>query len=54
MVDSEKIKKSLDSFEDEKYSEASDLLRGEIKKSVNDFLKSKLNLTNNPLDIKEE
>jgi hypothetical protein len=54
MVDKEKVKKALDDFENEKFSNASDILRGEIKNSVNTFLKDKLSLKNDPIEIKEE
>ena len=48
------IKEDADEFEDEEFTKASDTLRGEIKNSVNDFLKDKLNLKNNPIDIEEK
>jgi len=54
MVDKEKVKKALDDFENEKFSDASDTIRGEVKISVNTFLKDKLSLKNDPLDIKSE
>ena len=54
MVDKEKIKKALDNFENEKFSDASDLIKGEVKNSVNAFLKDKLGLKNDPIEVKAE
>ena len=54
MVDKKNVKKAFDEFEDEEYTKASDTLRSEIKSSVNDFLKDKLNLENDPLDMEKE
>lgn len=46
-MDSEKIRKAIDSFEDEDFVQARDILRGEIKKRKNDWLKDKLGLEKN-------
>lgn len=54
MVDKIKVKKALDDFENEKFSDASDAIKGEIRVSVNTFLKDKLGLKNDPLDIKTD
>lgn len=54
MVDKKNVKKAFDEFENEEYTKSSETLRNEIKNSVNDFLKDKLNLKNDPLDIEKE
>ncbi len=51
MVDTKEIKKALDDFENDEFTKASDTLRTEIKKGVNTFLKDKLQLKKEPLDI---
>ncbi len=43
-MDKEQIKKALDAFEDEKYSDAKDILKKEIEASKNDFIKDKLDI----------
>ena len=48
-MDKEQIKKALDAFEDEKYSDAKDILKKEIQDAKNDFIKDKLDI-----DLKEE
>jgi len=48
-MDKEQIKKALDAFEDEKYSDAKDILKKEIQNAKNDFIKDKLDI-----DLKEE
>lgn len=54
MVDKVKVKKAFDDFENEKFSDASDAIRGEVRNSANTFLKDKLGLKNDPLDIKKD
>ncbi len=44
-VDVENIKKVLDDFENDKYSEAEDLLRKEVAKHRDEWLNKKLELT---------
>jgi len=48
-MDKEQIKKALDAFENEKYSDAKDILKKEIQDAKNDFIKDKLNI-----DLREE
>lgn len=48
-MDKEQVKKALDAFEDEKYSDAKDILKKEIQDAKNDFIKDKLGI-----DLKEE
>jgi hypothetical protein len=43
-MDKEQIKKALDAFEDEKYSDAKDILKKEIENSKNEFIKDKLDI----------
>ena len=43
-VDKEEIKKALDHFENDEYSEASDILKKEIAKHRNEWLEKKLDL----------
>jgi flagellar basal body-associated protein FliL len=40
-MDKEKVKKSLDQFEDEEFVDSKETLKSEIKKKVNDYLKNK-------------
>jgi hypothetical protein len=42
----EVIKAALDSFENDQFLQSKDLLKGEIQKAKNSFLKSKLDLKN--------
>ena len=55
-IDKEQIKKALDHFEDDKFSDAKDILKGEISKQRDAWLKDKLELQKdiNPIDDKEE
>jgi len=55
-IDKEKIKAALDDFEDDKFSDAKDILKGEISKQKNEWLKSKLELKDDidPVVNKEE
>lgn len=48
-MDKEQVKKALDAFENEKYSDAKDILKKEIQDAKNDFIKDKLGI-----DLKEE
>lgn len=43
-VDKEEIKKALDHFENDEYSEASDILKKEIAKHRDEWLEQKLGL----------
>lgn len=43
-VDKEQIKKALDHFENDEYSEAQDILRKEIKKHRDEWVEKKLEL----------
>ena len=48
-MDNEEIVKAFDKFVDSKFAESEDILRTEIKKSVNDHLKNKLELEDDPI-----
>jgi len=48
-MDKEKIVQAFDKFEKEKYSDSEDILRTEIRQAVNDHLKDKLGLKNDPI-----
>ena len=48
-MDKEKIVQAFDKFEKEKYSDSEDIIRGEIRQAVNDHLKDKLGLKNDPI-----
>ena len=48
-MDTEKIVDAFDKFVDGKFAESEDILRTEIKKSVNDHLKDKLELEEDPI-----
>lgn len=47
-MDKKQIKKALDAFEDEKYSDAKDILKKEIDVAKNDFIKDKLDIDLTP------
>ena len=55
-MDKEAIRKALDAFEDDKYTDAKEIIQGEIEKKRNSFLKDKLELDNdvNPVPEKED
>jgi len=44
-IDKEEIKKALDSFEDDDFVSSKEILKKEIRKAKNEYLKTKLNLT---------
>lgn len=44
------IKKAFDEFEDDKFTDSKEKLKGEIRQGVNDYLKTKLGLEKDPLD----
>lgn len=52
-LDAEKIKQALDDFENDKYTNSKEILTQEIKKNLNDHLKTKLNLQNS-LDSEDD
>jgi len=54
MADKEKVRQAFNDFEDDKFNDASDTLRQEIKKDMNSFLKDKLKLKNDPLKVETE
>jgi len=49
-MDSDKIVTAFDKFVDDRYAESEDDLRSEIRKAVNDHLKDKLSLENDPIE----
>ena len=53
-MDKDKIVKAFDDFVEERYGDSEETLRGEIRKAVNDHIKDKLDLQNDPLDIPQE
>ena len=57
-IDKESVKKALDSFENDKFCDAKDILSGEIRKARDTFLKDKLGLKNDinpePEETEEE
>jgi len=50
----EDIAKAFDDFDNEKYSNAEETLKGIFKKKVNDHLKDKLNLKNDVIQMKPD
>jgi len=48
-MDKEKIEKAFNKFVDDKYAESEDILRQQIRTAVNDHLKAKLELQNDPI-----
>ena len=53
-MDNEKIVTAFDKFVDDRYAESEEDLRSEIRKAVNDHLKNKLSLENDPIDISDD
>ena len=53
-MDDKKIVTAFDKFVDKKFAESEDILRTEIKQSVNDHLKSKLELKEDPIVTPKE
>lgn len=51
-IDSENIKKAIDSFVDDDFVTSKEILKKEIQKGKNDWLKTKLDLEKDPLDVK--
>jgi len=43
-IDTEEIKKALDDFEDDKFTDAKEKITGEIQRARDEFLKDKLGL----------
>jgi len=54
MADIEKVKQAFNDFEDDKFTNSSDTLKQEIRKDMNTFLKDKLGLKNDPLEVETE
>jgi len=53
-MDKDKIVDAFEKFVDDKYAESEEILRQQIKSAVNDHLKDKLELENNPITIDKE
>ncbi len=53
-MDKDKIVSAFDKFVDDRYAESEDDLRSEIRKAVNDHLKDKLSLEDNPVEGVED
>lgn len=53
-MDKEKVKKALNSFEDEEYVDSKETLRSEIKKKVNSYLKDKTGVENDTIDVSDD
>jgi len=54
MADIDKVKQAFNDFENEKFTSSADILRKEINKDINSFLKDKLQLKNDPLEIETD
>ena len=54
MVDTEKIKGALDSFENDDFIKAKETISQEIKSHMNDYFKEKLGLKDDVIDIPKE
>ncbi|MCK5020797.1 MAG: hypothetical protein KAS32_27495 [Candidatus Peribacteraceae bacterium] len=52
-MDVEKIVKAFDEFSDGKYADSEDTIRSEVRQTVNDFLKTKLDLVKDPIQPEE-
>ena len=48
-MDKENVVKAFDAFEKEKYTDSEDIIRREVRQSVNDHLKDELGLKNDPI-----
>jgi len=48
-MDKDKIVGAFDAFVEERYADSEEILRTQLKQAVNDFLKSKLELTADPI-----
>jgi len=48
-MDKDKIVQAFDKFVDDKYAESEEILRQEIKSAINDHLKDKLELEDDPI-----
>ena len=53
-MDSKKIVKVFDKFVDKKFADSEEMLRPEIQQTVNDYLKTKLDLKNDPIVSKQK
>ncbi len=50
----DKIKSAIKDFSNDKFMDAEETLKGVINQKVNDHLKDKLNLKNDPLDLPKD
>jgi hypothetical protein len=48
-MDREKVVNAFDAFVDERYGDSEEILRTQLKQAVNDHLKTKLQLTKDPI-----
>lgn len=53
-MDKDKIVGAFDAFVDEKYADSEEILRTQLKQAVNDFLKSKLQLKDDPIQTMDK
>lgn len=53
-VDTEKIKKAFDEFENDNFMDSKETLQQEIKKAVDNHLKDKVDLKTSPNDLEED
>ena len=49
-IDQEQVKKALDDFENDNYVDSKETLRKEVKQKVNDYLKTNLDMNDDPID----
>lgn len=49
-IEKDKIKKALDNFENDNYSDSKETLSTEIKKKINDYLKKETGVEKDPVD----
>jgi len=54
MVDKEKIKAALDSFENDDFINSKETIASEIRNHMNDYFKTKLNLKNDVIDVQTD
>jgi len=53
-MDKDKIVQAFDKFVDDKYAESEEILRKEIKSAINDHLKDKLELEDDPIPVETD
>lgn len=53
-IDKEQVKKALDDFESDNYTDSKETLKKEVRRKINDYLKTNLDMNDNPVDDVED